>query len=414
MGTRGRARRGTCGTARRGRSPRRCRGAARASGRPRRGTRRCGTPRTGKGRGSGTGTATRSLCGRRSSRSRSRASPRGFGTARGGSARGARGAGRGAREGGRAETGVGQETRETERAHVTVAAHRRRIRDEVSGRKSRDGRSRSRYNSFDSVLDCACRFRDVSRDEICPRAHKSARARRLDEAKQASTPFVFASFRALEARRAKARSSSSRRRIDCYRRGRGSHVGTVTPDLKRKRGEFSGELSGSAMAPATEAEELAALDKALTALGFTDDAKLERVLHVLTPRVVEQWRPRRAPLRSARRWRSCPTSTSASPRAAFHEASAGGPDEPLRGRAQTTRKQPHRQECRARVRRARVRTRGREDPRRADRARAGGRRGVRRRTARSSPAPPSPRSRFRKRARGRNEHARSERDGVPT
>jgi hypothetical protein len=42
------------------------------------------------------------------------------------------------------------------------------------------------------------------------------------------------------------------------------------------------------MAPATEAEELAALDKALTALGFTDDAKLERVLHVLTPRVVEQ------------------------------------------------------------------------------------------------------------------------------
>ena len=62
----------------------------------------------------------------------------------------------------------------------------------------------------------------------------------------------------------------------------------MTPDLKRKRGEFSGELSGSAMAPATEAEELAALDKALTALGFTDDAKLERVLHVLTPRVVEQ------------------------------------------------------------------------------------------------------------------------------
>ena len=62
----------------------------------------------------------------------------------------------------------------------------------------------------------------------------------------------------------------------------------MTPDLKRKRGEFSGELSGSAMAPATEAEELAALDKALTALGFTDDAKLERVLHVLTPRVVER------------------------------------------------------------------------------------------------------------------------------
>jgi proteasome component ECM29 len=60
----------------------------------------------------------------------------------------------------------------------------------------------------------------------------------------------------------------------------------VTTDLKRKRGES--ELSGSAMAPATEAEELAALDKALTALGFTDDAKLERVLHVLTPRVVEQ------------------------------------------------------------------------------------------------------------------------------
>ena len=60
----------------------------------------------------------------------------------------------------------------------------------------------------------------------------------------------------------------------------------MTPDLKRKRGES--ELSGSAMAPATEAEELAALDKALTALAFTDDAKLERVLHVLTPRVVEQ------------------------------------------------------------------------------------------------------------------------------
>ena len=60
----------------------------------------------------------------------------------------------------------------------------------------------------------------------------------------------------------------------------------MTTDLKRKRGES--ELSGSAMAPATEAEELAALDKALTALGFTDDAKLERVLHVLTPRVVEQ------------------------------------------------------------------------------------------------------------------------------
>ena len=60
----------------------------------------------------------------------------------------------------------------------------------------------------------------------------------------------------------------------------------MTSDLKRKRGES--ELSGSAMAPATEAEELAALDKALTALGFTDDAKLERVLHVLTPRVVEQ------------------------------------------------------------------------------------------------------------------------------
>lgn len=43
-----------------------------------------------------------------------------------------------------------------------------------------------------------------------------------------------------------------------------------------------------AMAPASEAEELAALEKALTALGFTDDAKLERVLHVLTPRVLEQ------------------------------------------------------------------------------------------------------------------------------
>ena len=38
----------------------------------------------------------------------------------------------------------------------------------------------------------------------------------------------------------------------------------------------------------TEAEEVAALDKALTALGFTDDAKLERVLHVLMPRVVDQ------------------------------------------------------------------------------------------------------------------------------
>ena len=38
----------------------------------------------------------------------------------------------------------------------------------------------------------------------------------------------------------------------------------------------------------TEAEEVAALDKALTALGFTDDSKLERVLHVLMPRVVDQ------------------------------------------------------------------------------------------------------------------------------
>ena len=39
---------------------------------------------------------------------------------------------------------------------------------------------------------------------------------------------------------------------------------------------------------ATEAEELAALDKALQALGFTDDSKLERVLHVLMPRVCDQ------------------------------------------------------------------------------------------------------------------------------
>lgn len=38
----------------------------------------------------------------------------------------------------------------------------------------------------------------------------------------------------------------------------------------------------------TEAEEVAALDKALTALGFTDDSKLERVLNVLMPRVVDQ------------------------------------------------------------------------------------------------------------------------------
>jgi proteasome component ECM29 len=38
----------------------------------------------------------------------------------------------------------------------------------------------------------------------------------------------------------------------------------------------------------TEAEELAALNKALTALGFTDDVKLERFLHVLMPRVIDQ------------------------------------------------------------------------------------------------------------------------------
>ena len=38
----------------------------------------------------------------------------------------------------------------------------------------------------------------------------------------------------------------------------------------------------------TEAEEVAALDKALSALAFTDDSKLERVLGVLMPRVVDQ------------------------------------------------------------------------------------------------------------------------------
>ena len=38
----------------------------------------------------------------------------------------------------------------------------------------------------------------------------------------------------------------------------------------------------------TEAEELAALNKALTALGLTDDVKLERFLHVLMPRVIDQ------------------------------------------------------------------------------------------------------------------------------
>lgn len=55
----------------------------------------------------------------------------------------------------------------------------------------------------------------------------------------------------------------------------------MTP-LKRKASEMASSPA------ATEAEELAALDKALTALGFTDDSKLERVLHVLMPRVVDQ------------------------------------------------------------------------------------------------------------------------------
>ena len=65
-------------------------------------------------------------------------------------------------------------------------------------------------------------------------------------------------------------------------------VGTLSPPLKRKRGGEVDLSAAAPMAPASEAEELAALDEALTALGFTDDAKLERVLHVLTPRVVEQ------------------------------------------------------------------------------------------------------------------------------
>ena len=57
--------------------------------------------------------------------------------------------------------------------------------------------------------------------------------------------------------------------------------GIVTTDLKRKASEMASP------AP-TEAEELAALNKALTALGFTDDVKLERFLHVLMPRVIDQ------------------------------------------------------------------------------------------------------------------------------
>ena len=55
----------------------------------------------------------------------------------------------------------------------------------------------------------------------------------------------------------------------------------MTTDLKRKASEMASP------AP-TEAEELAALNKALTALGFTDDVKLERFLHVLMPRVIDQ------------------------------------------------------------------------------------------------------------------------------
>ena len=63
--------------------------------------------------------------------------------------------------------------------------------------------------------------------------------------------------------------------------GRIANVGIVTTDLKRKASEMASP------AP-TEAEELAALNKALTALGFTDDVKLERFLHVLMPRVIDQ------------------------------------------------------------------------------------------------------------------------------
>ena len=63
--------------------------------------------------------------------------------------------------------------------------------------------------------------------------------------------------------------------------GRIANVVIVTTDLKRKASEMASP------AP-TEAEELAALNKALTALGFTDDVKLERFLHVLMPRVIDQ------------------------------------------------------------------------------------------------------------------------------
>ena len=63
--------------------------------------------------------------------------------------------------------------------------------------------------------------------------------------------------------------------------GRIANVVIVTTDLKRKASEMASP------APA-EAEELAALNKALTALGFTDDVKLERFLHVLMPRVIDQ------------------------------------------------------------------------------------------------------------------------------
>ena len=42
------------------------------------------------------------------------------------------------------------------------------------------------------------------------------------------------------------------------------------------------------MATATEAEEVASLDRVLTKLALTDEDKLERVLSKLLPRVIEQ------------------------------------------------------------------------------------------------------------------------------
>ena len=171
----------------------------------------------------------------------------------------------------------------------------------------------------------------------------------------------------------------------------------MTPDLKRKRGEFSGELSGSAMAPATEAEELAALDKALTALGFTDDAKLERVLHVLTPRVVEQM----ASAHASTKRKAMEILSHVNKRVAA-QPSMKLPLEDLMSLYVDEHKRHENSPIVKNValvyverafERADAKTRA------AQIARAlVGVAGVRRRTARSSPAPPSPRSRFRKKS----------------